>query len=114
MVLSRLLNKNSLTDGVPVSFVNYLTSINQNGIDQTAFVNSCRDKIFLMVYDKNNSDSYWKLFESIYLLVKSPQNIDADIETILALLPREKIDAVRHLDRDAVLYFIALVKDAIK
>lgn len=114
MVLSRLLNKNSLIDGISVSFVNYLASINQSGLDQTAFINACRDKIFLMVYDKNNSDSYWKLFESIYSIVKSPQNINANIETIFTLLPRERIEAVRHLDRDAVLYFIALVKDAVK
>ena len=114
LVLSRLLNKNSLTESVPVSFVNYLASINKNAIEQKELIEDCSSKIFLMVYDKNNGSAYWKLFGDIYSLVKSPQCIDANIEMIYQLLPREEILAIRHLDRNAVLYFIALVKDSVK
>ena len=112
MVLSRLVNKTSLIDGIPQSFMEYACSIRENKFDRQEFIQSCQNQLFRMVCDKNNAQAYWQLFEDIYYIAKDPLNKNQSLEALLKTIPRDHILNVHHLDREAVLYFIALLKEA--
>ena len=104
--------KLSKVEGIPQSFMEYACSIRQNKLDRQEFIQSCQNQLFRMVCDKNNAQAYWKLFEDIYYIAKDPLNKNQSLEVLLKTIPRDHILNVHHLDREAVLYFIALLKEA--
>jgi hypothetical protein len=115
MVLSRLLNKNSLTDvAIPISFANFVTSLGKSDGDTKDLIEECKDNLFRMICDKNNAGAYWDLFAEICEFAISTNSQKYSIENIFDKLDRAKITKISFLDRNSTLYFIALVKDSIK
>lgn len=65
-----------------------------------------------MLFDKNNIDAFWKLFEEIYHKVCN--NSELDVNQIYNLIDREKLNNVSFLNFNSAKYFIALIKDGIE
>ena len=113
MVISRLLNKTSLIDSAPSSFMEHAIKTYSNEIDRDEFVRECRNQLFRTLFDKNNTRPYWKLFKVIYNTVKSADK-SKSLEEIFKNIPREDMLDLPHLNKDSILFFIALIKEGIR
>ena len=109
MILSRLIHRNGIEESVPISFSILLDG--RTEVERKDLVETCQDDIFRMLYDKNNADAYWELFEEVYNLTLN--NIGKDINYIYELLDKDKVRKVTFLTFNSTKYFISLVKDGL-
>lgn len=111
LVLSRLVFKDNInkTD-IPISFTPVLEQ--QDISNRKDFIEECNNDIYRMLFDKNNVDAFWKLFEEIYQKVSS--NNELDVNELYNLIDRERLNNVSFLDFNSAKFFIALIKDGIE
>lgn len=110
LLIERVINCNPMKDPVPTSFSGYLNS--QAPEEEDELIEDCQNAISLQYFDKNNKDVFWRLLDAI--VTELDNDPDAVIETVY-----DRIDSVirsdcRHLNKPALLYFIASVKDGMK
>ena len=112
LVLSRLILKDSISksDGVPLSFLPIVSR--QEEANRRTFIEDCYDDIFRTILDKNNAIAYWSLFEEIY--IKITQNPHMNVEEVYDSLDSDKLSKVHFLNFNSTMYFIAIIKDALK
>jgi len=107
LVLSRLINKDSMNDILPTSFTYML----DGRTDRVEFVEECRHAISRMLFDKNNAKAYWRLFEEIYTAIKG--NPQSPVEEIYGMLNEDLLRSIPALDFNSARFFVALVKDGL-
>lgn len=110
LVLSRLVFKDNISKtDIPISFTPVLEQ--QVCLNRREFIEECNNDIYRMLFDKNNVDAFWQLFEEIYQKVND--NIELDVNELYNLIDREKLKNVSFLDFNSAKLFIALIKDGI-
>lgn len=111
LILSRLVFKDNISKtDIPISFTPVLEQ--QAISNRREFIEECNNDIYRMLFDKNNVDAFWKLFEEIYQKVSN--NNDLNVNELYDLIDREKLSNVSFLDFNSAKYFIALIKDGIE
>lgn len=111
LVLNRLIFKDNISKtDIPISFSVVTRQQDLSNIKE--FIEDCNNDIFRMLFDKNNIDAFWKLFEDIYHKVCNNRNLD--VNQIYNLIDREKLNNVSFLNFNSAKYFIALIKDGIE
>lgn len=110
LLIERVINRNPMRDPVPTSFGSYLDR--QVPEEEDELIEDCRNAISLQYLDKNNKDVFWRLLDAI--VTELDNDPDADIETIYGRIDGATRNDCRHLNKPALLYFIASVKDGMK
>ncbi len=108
LVLSRLVGRESINDGIPQSFMCVLAKYNDE-IDRREIVDDCKAAINRMLFNKNNARAYWRLFENIYYCIKNDS--DQSVDDVYSNLETADLNAVPELDFNSTRFFIALIKD---
>lgn len=110
LVIERVINRNPMKDPVPESFNSYLQ--NQVPEDEEEVVEDCRNAITLQYFDKNNKEPFWRLLDAV--VTELDNDPDANIEDVYNRIDSAVCDDCEHLNRPALLYFIANIKDGVK
>lgn len=110
LVIERVINRNPMTDPVPQSFSNYLSK--QVPEEEDEVVEDCRNGIALQYFDKNNKEPFWRLLDAV--VTELDNDPDAGIEDVYSRIDNDIRDDCGHLNRPALLYFIANIKDGMK
>ena len=106
LILNRIINNNVLSNNVPTFFIPIYNQVPNTM--QKSTLEDCQNAMALMLYDKNNQDNIWLLYEDIYILLSN--NPNKDINAIYDLVDKNKIKKVSCLDTVSVKYLIALIK----
>ena len=110
LLIERVINRNPMKDPVPTSFTSYLDS--QAPEEEDELIEDCRNAISLQYLDKNNKDVFWKLLDAI--VTELDNDPDAGIETVYDRIDNATRSDCQHLNKPALLYFIANIKDGMK
>ncbi|QAS52324.1 hypothetical protein [Halobacillus litoralis] len=109
LVLSRILNRNPFDKGIPPSFIpifnHFPEEKRKNALDD------CQIALTRVLFNKNCADSFWELFENVYLTIVSNPTID--VNKIYRKLNQRAIDDCPDFDVISLKYFISIVKDGI-
>lgn len=112
MVLQRLINANPLNGHIPVAFNEIYNQWPPEARRER--LEDCQRTLCRALFNKNAKDEFWCVFENIYTIVTSCQNISVQ-QAFLKL--KEISDCVsRHPDFDvtSIKYLISLVIDGIQ
>ena len=110
LLIERVINRNPMKDPVPTSFTSYLDG--QAPEEEDELIEDCRNAISLQYLDKNNKDVFWRLLDAIVTELDNDSN--ADIETVYGRIDSAIRSDCQHLNKPALLYFIASIKDGMK
>ncbi len=109
MALNRIVNSNIMDKGMPICLNEVIGHLSKNDLKDV--IEDCKLNISKALFDKNNSDNFWKLFGEIYSLIT--ENPQGTIDEIFVLIDQNKINCVHHLDEMAVKYLVALIMEVI-
>lgn len=107
MVLNTLVNRNLMDKGVPHSFIKVYSKIPE--YLQKSMLEDCQNDIARMLFDKNNSESFWALFTNIYEVLSSMPSITVD--EVYKQIDRKILDNIYSLEMLSLKYFISIIKD---
>lgn len=112
MTLQRIISRDPLEKGVPVSFHPIYSAWSPE--KQKEMLEECQRALCRALFNKNAADGFWFLFENIYNLI-----VNYPTETVQQLFVRIKAlpDCVSRCPDFEVIslkYFIAVVKDGIQ
>lgn len=110
MVLHRVINRNPLEQGVPLSFTSTLNQCPPER--QKDMLDDCQSSLCRALFNKNVATGFWKLFENIYNLVIA--HPETSVQSIFNYLDSSIIDSCPDLDVLSLKYFVAIVKDGIQ
>ncbi|TKI54805.1 hypothetical protein E8L90_04760 [Brevibacillus antibioticus] len=109
MVLNRIINNNILQRGVTPSFIPVFNRI--PATEQKDMLEDCQHSIARTIFDKNNSENFWNLFNDIYEIITSNKTLSIDLA--YRLVNRELLEKLPFLNMISVIYFMAVIKDGI-
>lgn len=109
MVLSRLVNTNIMEKGIPTPFIPIYIKFPAG--EKEDIIDDCKMKIAKTLFDKNNEQHAWKLFDCMYSILKS--NSEKSIDESYKLLDKDILNNVSALDMISAKYLMALIKDGI-
>lgn len=95
---------------IPPSFLSCLSNIDELIRDE--IIEDCQNDIFRLLYDKNNKEAFWDLFEEIVIKIKN--NPMKNIDQIYDLIDKDKVCRVNFLDVLSTKYYISLIKERIR
>lgn len=114
LIINRICFKSAIREinkhSVPRLFVQCLNSVDE--LIQDELIESCQNDIFRLLYDKNNKDYFWDLFEEIVVNIKN--NPAKTVNEIYELIDKKKVQRVHHLSMMSCKYYIALIKERIQ
>lgn len=109
LILNRILNRNPHDKNIPPSFIPIYTQLPPE--KQKYSVEDAQISLSHALFDKNNKDSFWLLFESIYCsIIKNP---NGSIDSIFSMLDNKIKSNCHHFNVLSLKYFIAIIKDGI-
>lgn len=110
LVLQRIINRDPLENGVPVSFLPIFKACPPE--HQRDYIEKCQQTLCLALFNKNAADSFWCIFENTYQTILD--NPHDDVESIYRKLDRDICMSSPDFDVESLKYFIAVVKDGIQ
>lgn len=110
LALQRIINWQPLNKNIPISFIpiynKWPPEIQREKIDE------CQQTLCRALFNNNNADAFWSLFETIYeIVVKSPNE---DIQDIYNNINPDLKKANTDFDVISLKYYIAVIKDGIQ
>lgn len=110
LTLQRIINRNPVEQGVPVSFFPILNTCPPER--RKDLIDDCQGTLCRALYNKNAAESFWSIFEGVYkAIMASPHD---DIQSIYNKLDRTICTTSPDFDAQSLKYFIAVVKDGIQ
>lgn len=110
LVLGRIINRNPFEKGVPFSF---LSTLNRAPVEKRKVVlEDCQIALSRALFNKNNADEFWSLFENIYSTIIS--NPNDDINIVFRKLDPVVVQHNTDFDAISLKYFISIVKDGVQ
>jgi hypothetical protein len=109
MVLNRLINRDLMQKGVTDSFIPIYAKFPKT--EQKEMLEDCQHAVAKTLFDKNNSENFWDLFNNIYTVIT--ENKDLSIDESFDKLDLDLLQKANFLDLISVKYFMAIVKDGI-
>lgn len=110
LVIQRLINKNPLEAGIPVSFVPVYRSLAEDEAEEK--VEDCQHAVARQMFAASESSAFWKLLEQIVTVIESDGQ--ADVEAVFHAINPKILSACKFLNPLSAQYFIAIVKDGLK
>lgn len=107
MVLNTLVNWNLMDKGIPHSFSDIYVKIPSHLRRST--LEDCQNDIARMLFNKNNSENFWALFNNIYDILAVDSNIH--IEEAYKQIDRKILEKIDSLEMLSLKYFISIIKD---
>ena len=112
LTLQRIINRNPLEQGIPRSFIPIYNTCPPE--HQKNFLQDCQSALCVALFDKNAADSFWTIFETVYLLIiKNPNDDPRKIYEKLKKTPN-CIEKYTAFDALSLQYFISTIKDGIQ
>lgn len=110
LVLGRIINRNPFEKGVPIAF---METLNRAPADKRKnMLEDCQLSLSRALFNKNQAEAFWKLFENIYKIIINKPNFD--IGTIFQLLDRDLKERNTDFNAVSLKYFISIVKDGVQ
>lgn len=109
MVLNRLINNNLMQKGITPSFVPIYFKLPET--EKKDMLEDCQHDIAKTLFDKNNAENFWALFNNIYEVATSDKNLP--IDNAYKLLDFDILEKSNFLDMLSIKYFMAVIKDGI-
>lgn len=111
LVLNRVINCNPMGKGVPIHFIPIYSQFPPES--QAHYLEDCKLALAQALFNKNNGENFWRLFENIYTnIIASPA---LDVEYIYRLLDPSIIKSCScDFDTLSLKYLISLIKDGIQ
>lgn len=111
MVLHRIINKNPVERGsCPLSFISIYDKFPPE--NQKEKLEECVQSLCRALFNKNETDAFWALFESIYdIIVNNPYD---NVQDIFQKIDINIRNACTDFDILSLKYFIAVIKDGIQ
>ena len=110
VILQRILNRNPLEKGVPISFTSIFNKwpeeIRREKLEE------CQQSLCRALFNKNVSENFWELFEEVYSVIK--QNPNKNIQDLYKKMDLDKCEKVPDFDILSLKYFISVMKDGIE
>ena len=112
MVLQRLINGDPLNKHIPPSFNGIYTKWPPEENRQK--LEECQSALCRALFNKNAKDAFWRIFESIYIIVSNNKNIS--VQGVYQKLSSISDCLSRHPDFDvtSVKYLISLIIDGVQ
>lgn len=112
MTLQRIINRNPLGQGIPVSFVNIYTAWPPE--HQHEMLEDCQGALCRALFNKNAADGFWFLFENTYrLIIEHPNDSVQNLFSRIKIIPN-CISQCPDFDVLSLKYFISVIKDGIQ
>ena len=112
MTLQRIISRDPLNHGIPVSFVPIYASWPPE--IQREMLEDCQGSLCRALFNRNAADGFWSLFEHTYqLIVDYPEETVQQLFGRLHALPN-CVSCCPDFDVISLKYFISLVKDGIQ
>lgn len=109
-VLQRIINRNPLDKGIPLSFVPIFSMWPPE--KQKDMLENCLQSLSRALFNKNAANQFWSLFESIYnTIVAHPEY---SVQQIYLSIDSDTRGASPDFDILSLKYFIAIVKDGVQ
>lgn len=109
MVLNRIINNNIMQKGITESFLPIYNRI--PSVSRKELMEDCQLEIARILFDKNNAENFWKLFNAIYSILT--ENHGLSINDAYKLIEVSLLENVTHLSMISAKYFMAIIKDGI-
>lgn len=112
MTLQRIINRNPLRTGVPLSFVDVFNKCPPE--QQQEMLEECQATVCRALFNKSAADGFWSLFENTYkLIMKHPKET---VDQIFREINEEMncINMCPDFDVVSLKYFIAIIKDSVR
>jgi hypothetical protein len=110
LALQRIINRNPVAQGIPMSFVPILRSCPPEL--EKDFIQECQTDLSKALFNKNSAETFWALLEEVYgIILKNPL---LDVNGIFNQMDREIKKNARDFDVLSLKYFIAQVKDGVQ
>ena len=110
LTLQRILHKNPLEKGIPVSFIAIIANSPQKGKEEIC--DQCQAALCRALFNPNTAQEFWELFESVYRLICN--NPDDDVQEIYRKIDGTIKNSIPDFDTLSMKYFIATIKDGIR
>lgn len=112
LTLQRIINRNPLELGIPRSFIPIYNTCPPE--HQKDFLQECQSTLCRALFDKNDSESFWVIFETVYtLILNNPNDDPRNIYDKLKKTPN-CIEKCTSFDALSLQYFISTIKDGIQ
>lgn len=110
LTLQRIINRNPVGQGVPMSFVPILRTCPPE--QEKDFIQQCQIALSKALFNKNSAETFWALLEEVYIIIIKNPSLDVDgiFNKIDIEIRKKAID----FDVLSLKYFIAQVKDGIQ
>ncbi|MDF7664830.1 hypothetical protein [Bifidobacterium sp. ESL0745] len=107
MVIERVINGNPFDKGCPTGFRSFLDK-QPPGMDED-IIEDCQQDLALQMFDKNNSQAFWNLWDAIVTTIRA--NPEKDVYYIYRLLSPAVLMDCKQMHPLDFEYFIAFVKE---
>lgn len=107
LVLNRIVNYDLMSKGIPGGFSDIYHSIDVR--DRAIVIEDCKLAIAKTLFDKNNSDIFWIVFEDIYENLSLHPSYT--IDEIYNNLNMNYVKMLNNLDIVSLKYFISIIKE---
>lgn len=111
LIVNRLLLNNPFNSGIPTTFCSEVLK-NMPPERMQNETDNCRFSIAKVLFNKNSSDNFWKLFENIYITIKQLTK-SSSLNDIYKKLDENLIQNFPFLDILSIKYLISAIKDGI-
>lgn len=110
LTIHRLINRDPLEKGIPLPFN---TILNRVPVErQKDVLLDCQLALSRALFNKNNAENFWRLFENVYTTVV--RNPNDNVNVLFNKLNHKIVEKCYEFDVTSIKYFIALIKDGIE
>ena len=109
-VLGRIINRNPFVLGCPEPFIPIYTQFPEE--KRSEALDDCKLALSRALFNKNQADSFWNLFGSVYQTIIDYPSYD--VEKLYQALDIDLMDLCPDFDVLSLKYFISTVKEGIK
>jgi hypothetical protein len=110
MTLQRIINRDPISRGVPLPFTSILNQCPPE--KQKDMIDECQRTLCRALFNKNAAQSFWEIFEQIYLLII--ENPTYGVQDLFKKIDPSLIYNCPDFDTLSVKYFIAVIKEGIQ
>lgn len=110
MTLQRIIHRDPISQGIPTPFIPIYNLCPPE--KQKEMLDECKSTLCRALFNKNAAQSFWEIFEQIYLLIT--HNPNDSVQSLFLKLDRTLINSCPDFDTLSVKYFISVVKEGIQ
>lgn len=109
LAIARIINRDPFEKGVPLPFYTILNAISDDRKKDAVLESQLA--LAKALYNKNNAENFWELFENIYsIIIQNPQD---NVNVLYGKLNQDIVEQCFDFDVISLKYFISIIKDGI-